>query len=391
MSDDATRTPAPDPFRYFPELDGIRALAVVAVVAFHAGLPFSEGGFLGVDLFFVLSGYLITSLLIREHRLTGRISIRNFYIRRALRLLPALLVVLVACGAYRVFAGGVLGRNTMLGVGTSLTYLSNWVLATGRYDIGLLSHTWSLSIEEQFYLVAGPTLAFLLARQFGLRALMVAFLSGVVLVAVSRFARWEGPASLVRLYYGSDSRADALLIGCALAAAGAAGLVPGRRWLRTLTQVLSLSALAWLVILVTRAPGLTAFFFRGGFTLVALLTAVVIYQLVYAPMSILSRILRAPPLVLLGRMSYGVYLWHYVVFRALFPVVGLPGPGMDSPARTSIGLVLTFVIATASYLVVEQPILRLNSRFRSVGAAPGRPIRSKGGRPPSGARASQQV
>lgn len=382
--------PAPDHFRYFPELDGIRALAVVAVVAFHAGLPFSGGGFLGVDLFFVLSGYLITSLLIREHRLTGRISIRNFYIRRALRLLPALLLVLVACGAYRVLVGGVLGKNTMLGVGTSLTYVSNWVLATGRYDLGLLSHTWSLSIEEQFYLVAGPMLAFLLARRFGLRALTVAFLSGAALVAVYRFARWEGPASLVRLYFGSDTRADALLIGCALAAAGAAGLVPGRRWLRALTQVLSLSALACLAVLVTQAPGLTAFFFRGGFTLVALLTAVVIYQLVHAPMSILNRILRAPPLVLLGRMSYGVYLWHYVVFRALFPVVGLPGPGLATPARTSVGLVLTFVIATVSYLVVEQPILRLNSRFRSAAAA-GRPIPSKAGRRPSGARASQQI
>ncbi len=344
-------------------LDGIRACAVVAVLLFHAGLAGLAGGFLGVDAFFVLSGFLITSLLLAERQRYGRIAVGRFWVRRARRLLPALLVVVVAtvvAGHYRLDSDAL--RLLRTDAYATVAYVANWrmifrgtgyVAATAAPSP--LQHAWSLGIEEQFYLlwpllILGLTAWWRIGRARWVLAVVCA--AGAVVSAVL-CARLYRPDAMARAYYGTDTRAQALLIGAALAA-----LLVRRPTARTRRRPVP-GVAGWAGVAVT--AGLwhygsdeAAWMYRGGLTVAALATAAVIAHTVTSPGSVLSRALSLPPLVGLGRISYGVYLWHW----PLFTFVTTDATGLSRWPLFAVRLAGTLALALLSYYLIEQPVRR---------------------------------
>jgi peptidoglycan/LPS O-acetylase OafA/YrhL len=359
-------------FGYSRALDGIRAFAVAAVVLFHAGVGGLAGGFLGVDTFFVLSGFLITSLLLAERVSRGRIDLKRFWIRRARRLMPALLAMLLAT----VVAGHFLLDSDALGLlradaYAALAYIANWrmifrgtgyVAATAAPSP--LQHTWSLGIEEQFYLL-WPLLVTALTVRLAIRRARTALviLCGAGAVASQLLCvRLFRPDAMARAYYGTDTRAQALLIGAALAAvlASAGGTARSRH--RDRKRKLSLANLVLAALGLVGAAGTlwlwhaatdqASWMYRGGLTAAAAGTALVIAQVVINPGSVLARFLGLAPLVWLGRISYGVYLWHW----PLFTFVTADATGLSRWPLLAVRLAGTLAVAVVSYHVIEQPI-----------------------------------
>jgi peptidoglycan/LPS O-acetylase OafA/YrhL len=353
-------------FGYSRALDGLRALAVTAVVLFHAGVGGLSGGFLGVDTFFVLSGFLITSLLLAERARSGHIRLATFWVRRARRLLPALLVVLLAT----VVAGRFLLDSDALGLlrtdaYAALAYVANWrmifrgtgyVAATAAPSP--LQHTWSLGIEEQFYLLWPLLVAGLLAwigARWGRTVLLVFCVAGAV-VSQTLCSRIFDADGMARAYYGTDTRAQALLIGAALAAALARtndaplrGQVAGR-----ILGPLALVAVAVTGWLWHAASDQARWLFHGGLTVAALATAVVVAQVIVSPRAPLARMLGIAPMVWLGRISYGVYLWHWPVFT----FVTADATGLARWPLLTVRLSATLAGAVLSFALIEQPIRR---------------------------------
>ncbi len=341
--------------RHVPELDGLRGIAIIAVLIHHQLAPISlKGGFLGVDLFFVLSGYLIASLLVAEFEKTGSISLRNFYIRRVLRLGPALALYLLGCLVVTYYTQLIsMGRQLKLIV-MALLYSTNWRMAFGWDSV--LDPTaiiWSLSIEEQFYLVWPLIVLGCLALKVKRPLLMGGLALVILAVMLHRYLLFNDGVDLTRLYYGTDTRADALLVGCFVA------LVPGtvvgigtKRWLK-FAGISSAAALVYLMI----ATGFgDTFLYRGGFTGVAVVAGTLIFVAANSPPRILSIALKWSPLRWFGHISYGLYLWHWLVVRN----TSLYFLGYLEPwAR----LGLSLGIASVSFYVVERPFNRLKSRF----------------------------
>ena len=358
-------------------LDGLRALAVSAVLAFHTGASWAVGGFLGVDLFFVLSGFLITTLLVLEWQRRGRISLRRFYARRALRLLPAVLLMCVVLLIIGPVATGTDARNALWkGVAGTTFYFANWQQAfapPNPFALTLTDHTWSLAIEEQFYLVWPPLLLtiFWWARRRGVDPLTTALRVALALAAVSallRLALWHGASSIPRLYFGTDTRADSLLIGSALGLAYVTGrLERARSWLPPLAP------LALLVILVIFgfAHHDDAWLYLGGLTAIALLVAALIGGLALAPTGPVGRLFSLAPLVFIGRISYGIYLWHWPIFRYLHP----EELGLRWGPTQWVRIVVTLAVATLSFFLIERPMLRLRHRFEPPAARKSVPLR----------------
>ncbi|MBL7498559.1 acyltransferase [Frankia sp. CNm7] len=363
------------PGGYNPALDGIRALAVLCVLVFHMdSLP---GGYLGVDVFFVLSGFLITGQLLAEWDRTGAVSLRRFYLRRAYRLLPAFwLLALVGFTVVVLLGVGTAGeRAEFLGSLTaSLLYVNNYVQVVRQSTgAGWLGHTWSLSLEEQFYLLWPLVLVALCRRPRLARRLPMVLLGGAAVVVLWRIVLIASGASATRMYFALDTRADALLVGCALAAwlraarRGPAGenaaAFAWRRRLDRVTPFLPVAGPAALALLAVAAmtapsgwgPRPTALSY-GGYTVVALLAGAVVLAVEQGRgTNWLFRALAAPPLAWLGRISYGFYLWH-------FPVVAYWGRDLTGefgrwPAILAVG-VLSVVLAAASYYLLERPVLR---------------------------------
>jgi peptidoglycan/LPS O-acetylase OafA/YrhL len=348
---------------YHPALDGVRALSVAAVLLFHGGVRALGGGFLGVDAFFVLSGFLITSLLLAEHQRSGRIDLPAFWARRARRLLPALLLVLavvVVVGHWALPAEELPALR--LDVLAAIAYVANWRMLSrgGGYFAetaapSAVQHTWSLGIEEQFYLF-WPLLVvalLVLARRHGRAGLLVVCGAGAAGSAFAA-ARLFDPADVDRAYYGTDTRAMALLVGAALAVA-LAGRTAGTETRPMTGRLLGVFAVAgagvtgWLWV---NADGADPWLYPGGFAAAALAVVAVLAHAVMCPRSPTARLLAIAPLVWLGRISYGVYLWHWPLFQWLNAErVGLTGPGLLA-ARCG----ATLAVATASYLLVEQPL-----------------------------------
>ncbi len=382
------RAPVPPaPFRpmpYLPGLDGLRAIAVLGVLLYHLDLPWIPGGFLGVDVFFVLSGFLITSLVAQEVERTGRLDFRAFYRRRARRLLPALVLLLLTVSTM----GLLFFREELLelrgDVLAALLYVSNWwyILGetsyfefTGRPPV--LQHLWSLAVEEQFYLLWPSVVVVALASWRGrsqlLRvAALGALASTVWMVVVSARSGFPVPNDPSRAYFGTDTHAMSLLAGAALAAVWVPWRSPSARggWrgpVRMLDAVglVALAAVLWTFLEVGEfSTGL----YRGGFLLVAVLTAVLVASLSH-PESLLARLLGTQPWRYLGERSYGIYLWHWPVFMVTRPGFELDSDGFFSVVLR-IGLVLT--LAEASYRYVELPIRRggLRAWFAAMRQAP---------------------
>lgn len=351
----------------FVALDGLRGIAVLTVVLYHSRVAGFGGGFLGVDIFFVLSGFLITTLVLRERDRTGSVNLRQFYTRRALRLLPALIVLLVVALALpRLFLARMEdGHSPRLWFAalSSISYASNWVRAFDLHEMGFLEHTWSLGIEEQFYTLWPPLLLLLLHRRIGSHWLVAIVVGGIVLSAGLRGLLWE-PASNLRAYYGLDARMDSLLVGCLLAYLLSRDLVPRTpRW-TTGIRVAALLAAVVLAVLIARAGYTAASTYYGLLLLGALAIGVVLLHLVHSPSRPAIAILAFPLLAWAGRISYGVYLWHTPVLTAL-PDARLARLGIPASLRMLLGALVAFAIAAASFYLIEQPILRGNDRRRA--------------------------
>ena len=346
---------------YEPALDGVRAVAVLSVLAYHAvGVP--KQGFLGVDIFFVLSGFLITTLLVQEWQARGTISLRRFYARRALRLFPALAVVVLAFlgGSVLLFAvgsydAGQLGQAAE-SVGYGLGYVSN-VVRAWHWPTEIspaLGHLWSLAEEEQFYLVWPLVLVLCLRRRFGPRTLMAIVLVPVALIALHRLQLTiENPKrGTDRLYFAPDTRFDPILVGSLAGLAYAFGRIP-RALTSPSSQRTMRLALPPFVTVVLLLPLTSPALYGRILFLFEPAVAILLVAVLLEPTSRLARWLAWEPLVLVGKISYGVYLWHLVMFSAF-------GAG--------IGFVLTFVAAAASYRYVELPFLRRKRRLAVGGA-----------------------
>lgn len=346
--------------RYVPALDGLRAVAVVAVVVFHADVGLAPGGFLGVSLFFTLSGFLITTLLLHEHDSSGAISLRSFYERRARRLLPAaylcLALVLAAAAWWSVGQQRALPGDVV----ASVLHVANWhfALSSATYEELLggeaspVAHFWSLAIEEQIYLVL-PIVAVVALRR-GRRHLAV--VTGVLLVASVAATLLTDDRDLV--YNGTHTRAAELLIGVLLAVAlrarrtarpdTARVVHPGLR--ERLGWIPGAGAGAALLTLVLTTTIRDDWVYRGGLVGVALLSAVLLVAV--ADGRFPARVLEARPLVAVGRVSYGIYLFHWPVFVLL----DADRTGLDGVALFAVRIAVTAALTIASYAVVEQPI-----------------------------------
>lgn len=350
----------PSGIAYQSALDGLRAVAVLAVMAYHAEMPWAAGGFLGVDIFFVLSGFLITTLLVRERARSGTIRLGRFYMRRTLRLLPALVTVVAFVHLYAwwsaapAYALAVIRKETAL----TLLYVANWGQVAGLlHPVGFFGHAWSLAIEEQFYILWPLALGAMLGR-LSQTAVLATVAAAAAASALLRALLWHGPASFSRAFHGSDTRAEALLIGCLVALLLAWGYLPTRDVKRATNPVTALAVVA-LGILVTHASAMSDRMFHGGFTLAAVATAVLLVDLQRSPGGACARILSWPPLVAVGRISYGLYLWHWPLFLICRPDL----LGISPLAATFVRLAATFAAATLSWVLVERHFLAWKQRW----------------------------
>jgi peptidoglycan/LPS O-acetylase OafA/YrhL len=341
-------------FGYKPELDGLRALAVLAVFVSHVGWGPLLGGWIGVGIFFVLSGYLITSILMSEWDRTGGIGLKRFYLRRLLRLYPALLVMLAFCALFApTFGdGGTAGGYVFSALATGL-YFQDFVTGIGGSTHGFL-HTWSLAVEEQFYLLWPPLLILALRRRWTVLnvALTGVLISWSLLVFTTDPRGSDAPMSYAMPY----TRAGELLLGCALAA----WLAISPAILRTAFARLVLAPVSLLglgvLLLVSGAAGMSSWMPLQIMT-TALLAAGLILGLVANQGQLTGRLLRLKPLVGLGVISYGFYLYHLPLL--ILSVKYLPGPWAG---QVAFALVMTLAAAVCSYRWLERPLLRLKNR-----------------------------
>ncbi len=370
--------------RHLPALDGVRALAILGVIAYHLGLGWAAGGYLGVDLFFVLSGFLITSLLLEEWCESARIRLGAFWGGRARRLFPALLIVLIAVSVYAVVngrfsapsaGGAAIDLSGLRGDALStLFYFANWhaIYVHQSYFTQFstpspLQHTWSLAIEEQFYLVWPLVIVLLLRwagrhwRRIGAGLCVV----GALASAAAMAALYHVGSDPSRVYYGTDTRAFDLLVGAGLAMLCAGRVQPGQRARSALHVAAPVAVVVLAVFWVTAGTaGLpTALMFRGGFLLCAVLAALVIADARLVEPGPLGRLLALRPLCWIGTISYGLYLWHWPIIVYLNQArTGLSGATLDV-ARIG----LTFAVSTLSYYLVELPIRRRKFSGASLG------------------------
>jgi peptidoglycan/LPS O-acetylase OafA/YrhL len=363
-------TASPD--AHIPALDGLRGAAVAAVVAFHLG--YLDGGYLGVDLFFTLSGFLITRLLVAEHRSTGGIAFGTFLARRARRLMPALLVMLAGVALATDVWGSTSDYAKVRGDSlATLGYVANWrsVLAGSSYwelfaRPSPLQHTWSLAIEEQFYLVWPVVVIGVLVgfgrwrrpadgeagRHRSLNRLLAITIGLAAASALFAALAPDGSGGTNRIYFGTDTRVASILFGAALALTVARfGALDGRR-ARTVLEVVAGLAVVGLGFAWLNLSGTSGFLYDGGLALCGIAAAVVIASISHPQAGVLAAAFSAAPLRWLGLISYGLYLWHWPVITTV--TAGRVGFGGLELTLLRIGLSLG--LAVLSYVLVERPI-----------------------------------
>lgn len=353
--------------RYIVGLDGLRALAVIAVVAYHFFPSVLPGGFIGVDVFFVISGFLITTLLLDEKNKTGRISLKGFWVRRVRRLFPALLTLICVISAVAFFVGG----DILVGIGRqilgALTFSSNWLevgAGTDYFDstgLRLFTNLWSLAVEEQFYvvwpLIVGAVTSLPLLRrsaQWGMwLCLVFAAGSGVLM------AYMYTESSLTRLYYGTDTHLFGLMLGAATAfwlnaRNTAPVLKPWSLRKKKVVRRLGIAAFVGLLAAIIRLSDASPVTYRGGLAGASILTVIVMIATI-SSRGLLQKIFSLRPVSWIGVRSYGIYLWHWPLFVCAHYI--LPA-SFALWAVSGISAVATFILAELSFRFVETPIRR---------------------------------
>ena len=375
--------------KYLPSIDSLRALAVLAVIIYHVDVNYLPGGFLGVDLFFVLSGYLISSLIIKEFRKTGTVNLYNFYIRRARRLLPAVYFMITVGLVVMVLFNEVLLRKSHLDAIFGYIYSSNWWYIFHKLDyfdsFGAQSpfkHLWSLAIEEQFYMIF-PLLFLLVNRKkkskdgtYKLNKNFLYVVLGLILVSLIAHILLFDINNISRIYFGTDTRAFSLLVGVV-----GAILYPMERLHAKITpqqnmlySVVSLVSIATLITVMIYTSEYNTLLYRGGFLLVAILGLIVIISS-GKQHTLMSRLLSFKPVVFIGKISYSLYLWHFPVLVLTTPVSEIGNPNIFF---VILRIVLTFAVAIVSYVFVETPIRKLgfknyiNVIFKKLKKRPGK-------------------
>jgi peptidoglycan/LPS O-acetylase OafA/YrhL len=349
---------------YLPALDGIRALSIALVMLYHGGVPGFDGGFFGVDVFFGLSGFLITSLLIEETHLHGRINLPQFWRRRLKRLMPAIVVLLVGVNVISLFLQPP-GLYTQLGADTasSLFFFSNWHFVVSQFDYfqyfnvsSPLGHMWSLSIEEQFYWIWPAFLWFVLRRKVAtwkLIALTIALGAASQALVLYQLGHH---ASISRIYYGSDTHLQGLVWGAVAAFLFARVRRQGGASAPVARMLAMLSPLALVGILIcTHTVGShSSFLYHGAFILVGICVSVLLLHLSTSTTSMLARLFSWGPAVFIGQISFSLYLWHYPIFRFLtrntvhqthYPLFG-------------VRVFVTIIVASMSFYLIERPLRR---------------------------------
>ncbi|HEV7614944.1 MAG TPA: acyltransferase family protein [Solirubrobacterales bacterium] len=354
--------------RYMPGLDGLRAVAVLAVIAFHLGFGWAPGGLLGVGIFFTLSGYLITDILLSQLARQGHIKLGRFWLARARRLLPALFVMMVVVVAWVTIFGPAQPQQFRDAVVASALYVSNWQLIFGDVSYfarfappGPLNHLWSLAIEEQFYLV-WPFLLLLgtkLVRETPLPSgvrprLAVATLALALASAILMAVLFKPSLDPSRVYYGTDTRAFELLFGAALAMVWPSRKLSRRipAGARNLLDGLGVAGLAVIGLMIWQTDQYSSFLYRGGFILLSIATVLVVAALAH-PACRLGPVLGWKPLRWVGVRSYGIYLWH-------FPIIALTTPGGIAngaePLRELLQFAAILGVSALSWKFVEEPV-----------------------------------
>lgn len=356
--------------KYLPSIDSLRALAVLAVIIYHVDVNYLPGGFLGVDLFFVLSGYLISSLIIKEFRKTGTVNLYNFYIRRARRLLPAVYFMITVGLVVMVLFNEVLLRKSHLDAIFGYIYSSNWWYIFHKLDyfdsFGAQSpfkHLWSLAIEEQFYMIF--PLLFLLVNgkkkskdgTYKLNKKFLYVVLGLILVSLIAHILLFDINNISRIYFGTDTRAFSLLVGVV-----GAILYPMERLHSKVTpqqnmvySVVSLASIVTLITVMVYTSEYNTWLYRGGFLLVAILGLIVIISS-GKQHTLMSKLLSFKPIVFIGKISYSLYLWHFPILVLTTPVSEIGNPNIFF---VILRIVLTFAVAIVSYVFVETPIRKL--------------------------------
>jgi peptidoglycan/LPS O-acetylase OafA/YrhL len=346
-----------------PGLDGLRAIAVLAVIAYHLNPARAPGGLLGVGVFFTLSGYLITDLLLGQREATGRLKLGDFWLRRARRLLPALFLVLAVVAAWVTLLDRSLLPDLRGDVLAAVGYVSNWwnIVREASYFARFgppppLDHLWSLAVEEQFYLI-WPWLLWLGLRYIpGRYTLAGVTLAGAALSAAAMALIYQPGVDPTRVYEGTDTRAFGLLIGAALAM-----VLPSRELRaerinfgsRLMIDGAGVVGLVVIGILIWRTSEYSPFVYKGGIVLLSVATVLVLTALVH-PASWLGVAVGWRPLRWLGVRSYGIYLWHYPII-----VLSAPGPQQRTGfSLEALQVVATIVVAALSWQFFEEPIRR---------------------------------
>ena len=356
--------------RYLPSIDSLRALAVLAVIIYHIDVNYLPGGFLGVDLFFVLSGYLISSLIIKEYKKTGTLNLYNFYMRRARRLLPAVYFMITVCLVFMVLFNGVLLRKSHLDAVFGYIYSSNWWYIFHKLDyfdsFGAQSpfkHLWSLAIEEQFYMFF-PLIFLIFNRQkkeegqsSSLNKNFIYIVLGLILISLVTHILLFDINNINRIYFGTDTRAFSLLVGVVGALVYPMDKLssPTNAKESVLYSVVSLTSISTLIAIMFYTSEYNTWLYKGGFLLVAVLGLIIIISS-GKQHTFISKALSFRPIVFIGKISYSLYLWHFPIIVLTTPVSEIGNPNLF---YVTLRIILTFIAATLSYLFVETPIRKL--------------------------------
>ena len=352
---------SPRRLTHIPALDGIRGLGLVLVVGTHALLAFTPqwsatvipGGFIGLDAFFVLSGFLITSLLLGEQARSGRISLSGFYRRRALRLLPALFFLLAAHAIYAWLTH--LSMHVELTSGAAVVfYVANWYRAAGHPVALGMGHLWSLAAEEQFYLVWPTVTVLFLGIKRSPRTVYTTLAIGALVICVWRYILWHHGVTPFVIQQRTDCRADSMLVGAFAGHLFVRRTLPRMQWSKLAWPALALMAYCVFFLSAKRE-----FWYVGGFTLIAIAAAVVILAIADGEWGGIG-LFNFAPFRTLGIVSYGVYLWHLPVFL----VVAREMRGSSAGFQFVVAMFLTAAFTLVSWFGVERPCQRMRGGTR---------------------------